>query len=241
MKRVSKLEYFFGKKVGKAIAEYNMIENNDRILVGVSGGKDSMSLLNVLRQKKRSLSISFDIIACYVDVGLNDNHTRLIESYLKENGYNYIIEQARVWDTVKGTDEKIECFWCAFNRRRKLFETADRLGCQKIAFGHHKDDIAETFLLNLFYHGEISTMVPNQSFFNNKFRIIRPLALCEEKYVAQYSKFIGFANLENTCPYSKNSKRAFIKSLLNEVAKNAPAVKKNIFRSLKNIKYDYLP
>lgn len=221
--RVSKLEYFFSKRVGQAIAAYKMIEDNDKILVGISGGKDSMSLLKVLRYKQKKLPIHFDIIACYVNLGLDDNRRIVLEDYLKVNNYRYTIEEAKLWQTKNKKDDSINpalsmqseiksrkgginCFWCAFNRRKRLFQTAQKFGCNKVALGYHKDDIAETFLMNLFFHGEISTMVPNQPFFSGKFRIIRPLTLCEEKFVIRYAKASNFPEFNTKCPNADTQK-----------------------------------
>lgn len=249
--RISRLEYFFSKKVGKAIAAYNMIEDNDKVLVGISGGKDSMSLLKVLRYKQKRFPIHFDITACYVDMGLDGYRRRALEAYLKENGYNYTLEGSRLWQSKIEENRRrhshpagkggVACFWCAFNRRKKLFQTAERLGCNKIALGHHKDDIAETFLLNLFFHGEISTMLPSQPFFKGKFHIIRPLALCEERFIIRYAKASDFPEIKSRCPNSGTSKRMLMKNILNMVSEFNKDVKTNIFRSMERINHEYLP
>jgi tRNA 2-thiocytidine biosynthesis protein TtcA len=238
--RSSKLEYFFSKKVGQAIACYDMLHENDNILVGVSGGKDSMSLLKILRYKQKALPIDYNITACYVDMGLDKKRRMVIEDYLQDNGYRYIIKEAQQWQSRKKKDGSLNCYWCASSRRKVLFETADAQGCNKIALGHHKDDIAETFLLNLFFHGEISTMVPNQEFFKGRFRIIRPLALCDEKFVIRYAKESGFPDLKDLCSNSYNSKRMFMKNILRMVSEFNDDVKTNIFRSMERISHDYI-
>jgi tRNA 2-thiocytidine biosynthesis protein TtcA len=238
--RISKLEFFFSKKVGEAIAKYHMIDDNDKILVGVSGGKDSMSLLKTLRYKQKSIPVKFDIIACYVDMGFDSNQKIILEDYFKRENYNYTIEETKVWNTKAQKDGNINCFWCAFSRRKKLFETADRLGCNKIALGHHKDDIAETFLLNLFFHGEISTMLPKQVLFNGKFHIIRPLALCEEKFIIDFAKASNFPQVSFKCRNSATSKRMLMKNLLRNLSGVNKDTKTNIFRSMERIRYDYL-
>ena len=239
--RISKLEYFFSKKVGEAIAAYNMIEENDRILVAISGGKDSMSLLKVLRYKQKRLPIRFDIVACYIDLGFDDNQRPILENYFRDNGYEYSIEETRLWKRAQEQDGRINCFWCSFNRRKKLFETAAKLGCNKVALGHHKDDIAETFLLNVFFHGEISTMMPRQELFGGKLYIIRPLALCEEKFIIRYARESDFPTFSGKCPNSRASKRKLMKDMLTMLARLNPDVKTNIFRCMKRIKFDYLP
>jgi tRNA 2-thiocytidine biosynthesis protein TtcA len=238
--RINKIEYFFSKKVGEALYAYRMIEENDKIIVAVSGGKDSLSLLKVLCYKQGRLPVKYDIVACYVDMGLDNEAPKVLERYFSEYGYNYTIESARIWESKKEKDDRINCFWCSFNRRKTLFETAERLGCNKIALGHHKDDIAETFLLNLFFHGEISTMLPNQPIFKGKLRIIRPLCLCEESAISRYAEASGFPQLHTKCPNSATTKRMLMKNILRLVSEHNKDAKTNIFRSMKKINYDYL-
>jgi tRNA 2-thiocytidine biosynthesis protein TtcA len=229
-----------------------MIDDGNKILVAVSGGKDSMSLLKVLRYKQTRIPIRFNIVACYVDMGLDDDRRLLMEDYFKNEGFDYTIEEAGDWQRSrkeektgiydKVSDEVImNCFWCSFSRRRILFETANRLGCDKIALGHHKDDIAETFLLNVFFHGEISTMMPKQSLFNGKLHIIRPLALCEERFITRYAKESYFPQFHTKCPRSDTSKRKLMKDVLFGLSKSNPDIKTNIFRCMNRIKFDYIP
>ena len=238
---MSKLENFFSKKVGEAIFAYNMIDDADNVLVGVSGGKDSMSLLKILRYKQTRLPVKYGLKACYVDMGMDDARRRTVESYLKDNGYDYVVEQAGEWQSRRKRNGSLNCYWCAFHRRKKLFETADRLGCKKIALGHHKDDIVETLLLNVFFHGEISAMLPNQEFFKGAIHIIRPLSLCDEKFVTNYAKHSNFPQIPDNCPNSGNTKRALMKELLSMAEKHNKDVKTNIFRSMQNINLEYLP
>lgn len=175
-----------------------------------------------------------------MDLGLDDERRRILEDYLKTNNYRYTIEEARLGQSRKQKDDGTHCFWCAFNRRKRLFQTAQKFGCSKIALGHHKDDIAETFLLNLFFHGEITTMVLNQPLFNGRFRIIRPLVLCEEKFVIGYARASNFPEFNSKCPNADTSKRMLMKNLLGMVSEFNSEVKTNIFRSMKRIKYDYI-
>ena len=238
--RLSKLEFFFSKKVGEAMAKYNLVQDKDRILVAVSGGKDSISLLHVLEYKRKRLPIDYKITACYIDMDGDSRRRSMVEAYLKENNYEYVIEKSEQWQSRRKKDGSLNCFWCAFNRRKKLFETADRLGYNKIALGHHKDDIAETFLLNLFFHGEISTMLPKQSFFDGKFHVIRPLALCEEKFVIDYAKAFNFTAIKSHCPNFDNTKRATMKNVLRLVSEFNDDAKTNILRSMKRINSEYI-
>lgn len=149
-------EYYISKKAGRAIIDYRMISDGDKILVAVSGGKDSLALLQVLRNRQSFVPISYSILAVHVDLGYKCIHPKILVDYFKNKGYDYHIEKR---DVLKGKSRsEITCFWCSWNRRKALFEVAKQFGCNKIALGHHKDDIAQTTLLNLLFQGEISTM-----------------------------------------------------------------------------------
>ncbi|MFA5320400.1 MAG: ATP-binding protein, partial [Candidatus Omnitrophota bacterium] len=155
--------YFLSKKIGKAITDYGMLADGDRVAVAVSGGKDSLSLLRILRERQKFVPIKYEIVAVYVDLGFGGVNPEKLERYLRKSGMELHIEKS---DVLRSTDHrKINCFWCSWNRRKALFEAADRLGCSKVAFGHHKDDIIQTILLNLFFHGEVSAMCPKQELF----------------------------------------------------------------------------
>ncbi|MCX5711966.1 MAG: tRNA 2-thiocytidine(32) synthetase TtcA, partial [Candidatus Omnitrophica bacterium] len=134
----------------------------------------------------------------------------------------------------------INCFWCSWNRRRELFLAADKFGCTKVALGHHMDDIIETTLMNLFFQGEFSTMVPKQELFKGKIVIIRPLAYVEEDMIAKFVKAEHMKVFGCKCPHSNLSQREMMSRIIKQVKKTCPDVKKNIFRSLRRIKKDYL-
>ena len=165
---------FVSRRAGKAIGDYNMIEEGDKIAVAVSGGKDSISLLHVLRHRQSLAPINFEFVAVHIDFEFEDfNPAKLIE-YFESHGFPYHVEKVLA---MKGERwEDIECYWWSKNRRKALFEFAAKNGFNKIAFGHHLDDIVETILLNQFYRAEIGAMRPNQSMFDGKLSIIRPLA-----------------------------------------------------------------
>jgi len=129
---------------------------------------------------------------------------------------------------------------CSRLRRKRLFELADEKGCNKIALAHHKDDIIETLLLNIFYSREISTMMPKQSVFGGKLHIIRPLAYIREPLIKRYGKERAFPVIENRCPTSRNSRRSYIKNLLDTMEKDNRKVRENIFKAMKHVKPDYL-
>jgi len=218
--------------------DYKMLSEGDKIAVAVSGGKDSMALLRILHDRKRFVPIKYDILAVHVDLGYPRSCAKTLEKYFRKIGVNYHIEKVDTLRKTKKTD--INCFWCSWNRRKALFETADRFGCTKVALGHHMDDIIETTLLNLFFQGEFSTMVPKQELFKGKITIIRPLAYVEEHLIKRFAKEAQLPHETCVCPNSVVSNRTRMARIISEVKRVCPDVKKNIFRSLKRVKKDYL-
>jgi tRNA 2-thiocytidine biosynthesis protein TtcA len=231
-------EFYISKRVGKAIMDYGMLSDGDKIAVAVSGGKDSLTLLRVLNDRKQFVPIKYELLAVHIDLGYPCQHPKILAEYFKKLGVNYHIEKV---DILKGKTRKdISCFWCSWNRRKALFETAGRFGCNKVALGHHKDDIVETILLNLFFHGEISAMSPKQELFKGKVIVIRPLAYAEEEMIIRFAKQAGFPHQKCVCPNSLTSNRSKMTKIIQDLEKVCPEIKTNIFRSLKRIKQDYL-
>ncbi len=231
-------EYYISKRMGKAITDYDMLSEGDKIAVAVSGGKDSLTMLKVLNDRRTFVPIKYEIIAVHIDMGYSTQHSRRLEKYFKNLGVGYQIEKV---DILKGKKPKdITCFWCSWNRRKALFEAADRLGCSKVALGHHLDDIIETILLNLFFQGEISAMSPKQELFKGKITLIRPLAYVEEDLIRRFSKTLDFPPHRCACPNLDTTNRARMKGIIRDLKRICPDVKKNIFRSVKRIKKDYL-
>lgn len=159
--------------------------------------------------------------------------------FFEKEKIDYHIERV---DILQGkTRADISCFWCSWNRRKAIFEVAAKYGFNKVALGHHFDDIVETVLLNLFYQGQISAMSPNQELFKGKITIIRPLAYVEERELMRFAKLSNdFPHEKCSCPNSITSKRAVIENIIKELEKGCPHIKQNIFRSVKRIKKDYL-
>jgi len=231
-------EYYISKSMGKAIMDYGMIVDGDKILVAVSGGKDSLTMLQVLSDRKKFVPIKYDLLAVHVDMGYPCQHPKILAEYFEKMGIDYHIEKI---DILKGKTRKdITCFWCSWNRRKALFETAVRLGCTKVALGHHMDDIVETVLLNLFFQGEISAMCPKQELFKGQITIIRPLAYVEEDLIRKFAKGLDFPHHKCACPNSITSKRTKVENIIKDLEKISPDIKKNIFRSVKRVKHDYL-
>lgn len=232
------VEFSISKRVGRAMTDYSMLSYGDKILVAVSGGKDSLTLLRVLSDRMKFVPIKYELLAVHIDMGYPCQHPKILAEYFKKIGINYHIEKI---DILRGKTRKdISCFWCSWNRRKALFETANRFGCSKVALGHHKDDVIETILLNLFFHGEISAMSPRQELFDGKIVIIRPLVYVDEDMIVRFAKTAGFPHHKCACPNSLTSNRTKMTEIIKELKKLCPDVKTNIFRSVKRIKRDYL-
>jgi len=232
--------YFISKKVGKAAGDYKMIADKDRIVVGVSGGVDSITLLKMLKYRQTFAPVKFDILAVHIDFGYSRTLAKRLREFFKKEKIDYRIVKVDIFKKAKSKDE-INCFWCSWNRRKALFETAAKFGFKKVALGHHMDDIIQTVLLNMFYKGEISTMKPKQELFKGKITIIRPLAYIEKKEIARFArKENDFTYEKCSCPNAGDTKRAQVEKVIRELAQNNLQIKKNIFRSVQRIKKDYL-
>ncbi len=226
--------------MGKAIHRFGLIQDGDRILVGVSGGKDSLSLLHLLHERSKRVQIHYELLAVHVDLGFETSGADMLKEFFEAKRIAYHIEPTRIAELANGPDNRENpCFLCSWERRKRVFSLAQRFGCTKVAFGHHQDDIIETLLLNIFYSAEISTMLPFQSLFNGKITLIRPLALLEERKIERFAKEMGLPHFPCGCPASVRSKRRKVKELISGLARENHRVKSNIFRALSNIKLDY--
>ncbi|MBN2830951.1 MAG: tRNA 2-thiocytidine(32) synthetase TtcA [Candidatus Omnitrophica bacterium] len=231
-------EFYISKRVGRAIMDYKMIREGDKIAVAVSGGKDSMTLLRVLLDRKRFVPVKYEVIAIHIDLGYPRSVAVKLRKYFDKIKVKHYIEKV---DVLKKTQkEDINCFWCAWNRRKALFEASNRLKCDKIALGHHKDDIAETVLLNLFFQGEISAMSPKQKLFKGKITIIRPLAYVEERMIEAFARKDSMSHVTCNCPNSVISNRSRMGRIIKELERFCPEIKTNICRSVTRIKREYL-
>jgi tRNA 2-thiocytidine biosynthesis protein TtcA len=237
---ISNLQFSISKKVGQAIADYQMLQDGDKVLVAVSGGKDSLSLLRLLKYRQGFIPIKFEILAVFIDSGIPDFPVKTLVEFFEREEIPYKIKKV---DILKGKRwEDINCFLCARRRRKALFDLADKLKFNKIALGHHLDDIAETILLNLFYHGEIGAMCPKQELFKGKLTLIRPLAYVPEDLLRRLAKQGGYDTVDKfRCPNSDKSKRELMTKIIALVGEHNPHVKKNIVAALQNIKKEYLP
>ncbi len=238
----SKLFLHLKKWLEKAALDYRMFEEGDKVMVGVSGGLDSLVLMALLNTPMLFLP-SFSLMAVNIDMGFDDIYAGYdrLEEHLKYHGYDYVMEKTDIGRLAHSDfNRKKPCFLCTRLRRKRMIEIAEEHGCNKIALAHHKDDIIETLLLNMFYAREISTMMPNQSLFKGKFHVVRPLAYIREDLVKKYAHECEFPVIENQCPTSTTSKRLYIKRLLDDLEKDNKDIRENIFRAMKHVKTDYL-
>jgi len=238
------LHEFLRKNMELAINDYGMIQEGDRILVGISGGADSFTLLRLLSGNKIFVSNEISLLAVHLDLGFDPNYKTIhyqLKKYLEENHYEHLIERSDIGPLAHSDfNRRNPCFLCSRLRRKRIFEIAHEHGCNKIAYAHHKDDIIETLLINIFFGREISTMKPCQDLFKGTFYIIRPLAYLWEDVIKKYAAKQNFPVFDNKCPTSKTSKRQFVKGLLRDLHREDKQIKENIFKSLKHVKTEYL-
>lgn len=239
MRDLTKTGSYISKRIGKAIADYNLIEDNDKILVAVSGGKDSLSMLKLLNERRRWAPIKYDLFAAHIETDFRCAgcvHTKELRRIFE--GYDIPYRFIKI--KVRSGKEMVSCFWCSWNRRKALFELAEKAGCTKIAFGHHKDDIIETLLLNMFYHGEFSAMNPRQELFKGKIVIIRPLCYVEEDAIKKFARESNFPVQLCRCPNSQISKRRVMKDFIKKVEKDCSYVKLNLFKTIGRVNREYI-
>ncbi len=231
------VSHFLSKKVGKAIWDYRMLKDGDKVLVAVSGGKDSLTLLRVMKERLRFVPIEYELVACHVDMGFDWLDTDQLKRHFEEEGVPYVIAKpGEGWNPQK----EFGCFWCSWSRRKVFFSLMAEMGCSKLVLGHHMDDIVETMLMNLLFNGEIGTMKPYQDMFEGEFAIIRPLAYVQEKELKRVAERLELPVIKSQCPNGDLSKRRLVKGIIAEMEHHNQNVKKNIFRSLQRVREEYL-
>lgn len=225
----------------KAIFDYHLIEDGDKILIGLSGGKDSLALLELMAKRSRIIKPSFTIEAAHV--GIANIGYRTDTGYLKSVCESYGVEFTYAETSYEmGTDpRKSPCFLCSWNRRKQLFTIAQEHGCNKIALGHHMDDIIETLYMNMMFQGAFSTMPPILRMRKFPLAVIRPLCLIPERLLADMASLRGFKPQDKSCPYEHSSHRAAIKGLLREMERLNPEMRHNIWGSMTNVQAEMLP
>ncbi len=237
------------RRFHKACADYGLIEDGDHILIGLSGGKDSLLLTELLGRRAKIYKPRFSVTALHVRVKERDYQTDLsyLEHFCQEAGVPLLVRYTEIGEAPKSpiTNQKSkienECFLCSWYRRKTLFNVAQELGCNKIAFGHHRDDVLETLLMNLIYQGTFATMPPMLQMEKMPIRIIRPLCLIDEADIKAYAEQQGYQKQAKLCPFEHVSSREKVKGLLAQIKALNPEAVDSMYGAMTNIKTEYLP
>lgn len=219
------------KDINRAVREFAMIADGDRVAVAVSGGKDSLSLLRLLDLRRKWCAEKYQLAAVHVvgdsrgpDIPI---HRPLVD-WLIDRGYETLVVPLAL-----APDEKppLGCHRCTWNRRKALFAAAVELGCNVVALGHHADDLAQTTLLNLLYHGKVETMAPRRDYFDGSLRLVRPLCYTSETAIRRFAQLCSFPPLPDLCPQSAASRRSLSRELLRAASKGGKDVRTNLLRA----------
>jgi tRNA 2-thiocytidine biosynthesis protein TtcA len=231
------LEKQLRHKAGEAIHDYSMIRQGDKVLVAVSGGKDSIVMIKVLDMLRKSSPVEFEIIPVHIKTGFELDFDR-ISFWIKKNlKLEVLIHDGQISEILSAISdpEKSACALCSRLRRGKLYAVAEEMGISSIALGHHMDDIIETFMLRNFYTGQIGAMSPSRYSNDGRNRVIRPLAYCTGDLVNNYFRFLDVIPVGVSCPKRPDSKREFIRAVISSLEKKIPSIKYSIFASLSNV------
>jgi tRNA 2-thiocytidine biosynthesis protein TtcA len=240
-KEANKQFHKIAKKVGQVIQEHALLEPNDRVLVGLSGGKDSYLLLEVLANRQKHLPFPVELFAVHVyvkEAGYNNDLDYMREFCHKLSVPFYLIEESV---DLNKDPKKAPCYVCSWHRRKYIFNLTKELNCNKLAFGHHMEDALQTLMLNMVYHGSISSMPYTLNMFEGRVQLIRPLLELEEETIIQYTELAGFPKELQKCKYDKETKRTEVKNCLKEIYKLNKVARKNMFRSMNNVFEEYIP
>lgn len=236
------------KRFHKACADYSLIADGDHILIGLSGGKDSLLLTELLGRRAQIYVPKFQVTALHVRVKERDYHTDLsyLESFCKEADVPLLVRDVEI-GKVESQESKVErleanpCFLCSWYRRKTLFNVAQEIGCNKIAFGHHRDDVAETLLMNLIFQGTFATMPPILQLDKMPLQLIRPLCLIDETDIIRYAEMRGYQKQPKLCPFEHVSSREKVKKILADIKALNPEAIDSLYGAMTNIKTEYLP
>ncbi|MBV7296761.1 tRNA 2-thiocytidine(32) synthetase TtcA [Enterovibrio paralichthyis] len=234
----NKLQKRLRRNVGSAIADYNMIEENDVVMACISGGKDSFAMLDILLNLQKAAPIKFDVVAVNLDQKQPGFPEHILPDYFKSLDIPYYIVDKDTYSVVKEKvpEGKTTCGLCSRLRRGTLYSFAEKIGATKLALGHHMDDIVETMFLNMFYGSRMKAMPPKLRSDDGRNVVIRPLTYCREKDLIKYAEHREFPIIPcNLCGSQENLQRQAIKAMLVEWDKKTPGRVENIFKSIQNV------
>ena len=234
----NKLQKRLRRNVGKAIADYNMIEHGDKVMVCVSGGKDSYGMLEILINLRDSAPVDFELVAVNLDQKQPGFPEEVLPNYLSGLDVPYYVLEKDTYSIVKEVvpEGKTTCGLCSRLRRGSLYGFAEELGATRIALGHHRDDIVETLFLNMFFNGSLKAMTPKLLSDDKRNVVIRPLAYCKEGDLASFARYKAFPIIPcNLCGSQDNLQRVQVKKMLAEWEKQYPGRIETIFRSIRNV------
>ena len=236
--RLNKLQKKLRREVGRAIADFNMISEGDKVMVCLSGGKDSYTMLEILRNLQHSAPVNFELVAVNLDQKQPGFPEHVLPEYLEREGVAYHILEKDTYSIVKEKvpEGKTTCGLCSRLRRGSLYGFAEEIGATKIALGHHRDDIVETLFLNMFFGGKMKAMPPKLRSDDNRNIVIRPLAYSREKDIIEFSNFKDFPIIPcNLCGSQENLQRQAVKDMLRRWDKEHPGRVESIFSSIQNL------
>jgi tRNA 2-thiocytidine biosynthesis protein TtcA len=234
----NKLQKRLRRLTGSAIVDYNMIEDGDKVMVCLSGGKDSYTMLDILMSLQKTAPISFELVAVNMDQKQPGFPEHVLPQYLEELGVPYHIIERDTYSIVKDVvpEGKTTCGLCSRLRRGTLYGFADEIGATKIALGHHRDDIIETLFLNMFFGGKLKAMPPKLLSDDKRNIVIRPLSYCNEEDIARFAEMKGFPIIPcNLCGSQENLQRQVVKDMLQQWERQFPGRTETIFSAVRNV------
>ena len=237
-----RLSKSLNRKIGKAMHDFGMLEDGDKVVVAVSGGIDSMVTAWLLQSWKKKAPIDYELVAVHVDNGFGQPKTAASGpvEMIQQQMDCFSIPLAILAALPEDAGSEKTCFVCARNRRKQLFDFVRLHGGTKLALGHHKDDLIETFFINVLYGGNISTMVPRQELFRGRLSIIRPLAYLEKNDIKSIADRAGIVPVKNLCPLAGDTRRDKLRDILNTIYNEIPDAKGSIFSALGNVRDGYM-
>lgn len=245
MLSTNKLRTVILRRAAKLSAIFDMFEQTGKVVIAFSGGADSLVLTDMLYEISRRWRRNIVFYPVFVNQGyysLSDEERSELEKFcFNRNMELRILEHSEIAEIIASEKNPFPpCFTCSRMRRKILLETANEIGANIIALGHHKDDLIETFMLNILFSRRISAIMPKQELFSGLFHLVRPLILVDESYIKRYATLRAFPVVKKSCPYAKDTQREWVKKIIAQIELRGPGIKNNIVRALFHPKSDYL-